>query len=252
MPQAKTNALFTSAEQKRAIAAALFTYLRLPFAEHTVPGAIMESLLAHVRGGKVLGTYDFVDVVLKAEKLGWQVKSTKSDTPVTWKRAKIPNQQKLISDSKTSTAGRQALGNAIVGFCNAHAKASLEQYGLDAIGYARLIANKDGTITFFEKLLCTRKQPLVFRPVEFVWEWSEGKAGGKKEMLPAFHGRHVTTGKKWFAWHGLGENQLHLTGEVAWWPGKNSTKAIRFPVPAADAKISWEQFGRLLDKNTSS
>ena len=41
-----------------------------------------------LRQGEVLGTYDFVDVIKRGSKCGWQVKSTKESTPVTWKRAK--------------------------------------------------------------------------------------------------------------------------------------------------------------------
>ena len=45
----------------------------------------MEANLKEVRGGdtEVLHTYDFVDVISRSEKIGWQVKSTKSTTPVT-------------------------------------------------------------------------------------------------------------------------------------------------------------------------
>src|SRR5882724_4539883 len=143
MPTTKSTALFSTPKQKQIIADALFAFLRLPFAGKTVPGAIMESLLGHVRGGKVMGTYDFIDVVLKSERLGWQVKSTKSDTPVTWKRAKIPNAEKLIAASHKSATGRRALGNAIINFCNAHAQASLDDFELDAIGYSRLVTNND-------------------------------------------------------------------------------------------------------------
>ena len=51
MAAAKSKALFSTVEQKKVIAAVLAAYLRLPFAGKTIPGASMESLLAHVRGG---------------------------------------------------------------------------------------------------------------------------------------------------------------------------------------------------------
>ena len=39
----------------------LVNYVRLPFSSDSIPGALTESALAHVRGGEVLRTYDFVD-----------------------------------------------------------------------------------------------------------------------------------------------------------------------------------------------
>lgn len=189
----------------------LSTYMRLPLSSDTIPGAIMEALLAHVRQGVVLGKYDFVDVIKPGSKCGWQVKSTKESTPVTWKRAKIPMREKLISASRKSKGGLQALGDAIIDFCNAHVQASLDTYELEQIGYCRLIVHADGQVTYFERLLATRQRPQLFAPSDFVWKWSQPKETKKKEQLQALHGIHKTTNKKWFAWHGLGENQLHFS-----------------------------------------
>ena len=82
----------------------------------------MGGVLAHVRGGRVLNTYDFVDVIRTEDGCGWQVKSTKATTPVTWKRAKIPDAVSLIEQSNRSAGGLQALGDAIMEFCNRHAQ----------------------------------------------------------------------------------------------------------------------------------
>lgn len=238
--------LFSTPGQLQAIAAALQGYLRLPFAGSTVPGAIMEALFAYVRGGEVMGTYDFVDVIHRGHRFGWQVKSTKAATPVTWKRAKLPNAKKLIAESEHDGAGRQALGDAIIAFCNAHAQASLDRFNLEAIGYVRLVFNPGGSVTYFERLLCTRGQPLLFRPEDFIWKWSMPKKTVKKEQLPAFHGLHAVTGRKCFAAHILGENQLHFSGESEWWPALGSTNSIRFFAPAARLKLTWEDFAKHL------
>lgn len=70
-------------------------------------------IIASVHQAEVLGTYDFVDVVDHSQKIGWQVKSTKKSTPVTWKRAKIPERENLIKESMSSMQGCQKLGNAM-------------------------------------------------------------------------------------------------------------------------------------------
>lgn len=102
--------IFSTNEQLDLICKILSRYIRLPFSGKTIPGAIMEGVLAHVRDGQVLNTYDFVDVIEPVDRVGWQVKSTKSSTPVTWKRAKIPNAPELIENSRKSLQGLQDLG----------------------------------------------------------------------------------------------------------------------------------------------
>jgi hypothetical protein len=206
----------------------------------------MEGTLAHVRRGKVLRTYDFVDVVDLDSGLGWQVKSTLAQTPVTWKRAKIPDRRDLIAASEKSDDGLQALGNAIINFCNRHAAESLKLYGLTSIGYSRLVIHENGEATYFERLLCTQHAPRIFEPGEFLWRWSSPKRTTKKEQLTALHGLHKPTGKKWFAWHGRGENQLHFSGEQAWWPEGGDSHTITFRLPSESQRLTLEGFIDLL------
>jgi len=226
----------------------LENYVSLPFSSDTIPGAIMESVLALVRNGSVLKTYDFVDVIQKDLKVGWQVKSTMEATPVTWKRAKISNALNLIQDSNKSDHGLQVLGDAIISFCNTHAHESMELYGLDQIGYSRLILKKDLTVTYIERVLCTRSSPDIFKSTDYTWSWSSQKKTTKKEQLPALHGTNVHTGKKDWAWHGLGENQLHFSGERKWWPPSEGTQAVSFSFPGPDERMSLED---LLDMLSS-
>src|SRR5258708_35610114 len=176
----------------------LSTYMRLPLSSDTIPGGIMEALLAHVREGVVLGKYDFVDVIKPVSKCGWQVKSTKASTPVTWKRAKIPKREKLISASRRSKGGVQAPCDAIIEFCNAHALASLNFYKLEQIGYCRLITHPNGDVTYFERLLVTREKPRLFAASDFVWKWSQPKKTTKKAQLPPLPAIHNPTTKKSF------------------------------------------------------
>lgn len=238
---------FSTKEQLEDIAQILTGYLKLPFSGDSIPGALMENVIACVRSGEVLNTYDFVDIINKSEKFGWQVKSTKSNTPVTWKRAKIPNSLELIKKSKSSSTGLQNLGNAIIDYCNDHAIESINQYELEKIGYARLVVHKTGKITYFEKELCSRESPDIFNKKDFSWKWSTPKKTIKKEQLPALHGTYKPTSDKWFAWHGLGENQLHFSGERAWWPSTNHK--IDFPFPGE--RLSQEQLMELLTKISS-
>ncbi|MDT5060628.1 MAG: hypothetical protein QOH63_1087 [Acidobacteriota bacterium] len=210
--------LFSSPKQLNQLVDILSKYIRLPFSSVNIPGAVLEAAMAHIRRGTVLRTYDFVDVIKRDEHIGWQMKSTLAKTPVTWKRAKIPDSPKLIKESKKSAKGAQELGDAILTFCNAHAAASLGDYDLNEIGFSRLIVHASGQVTYYERLLCSKKNPVLFNPEEFKWKWSEPKKTIKKEQLSAFHGTHIPSGKKWFAWHGLGENQLHFPGEKTWWP----------------------------------
>ena len=239
--------IFSTRAQLARIGLILSRYIRLPVSTDAIPGAFLESVLAHIRGGRVLPTYDYIDVLHVADKVGWSIKSTKAATPVTWKPAKIANKDALIQASHQSLVGAQALGDAIIEFCNAHARASLIKYDLDAIGYARLIVFSTGEIRYFERLLCSRAAPDMFDPNDFDWRWSLQKITSTKEQLRALHGIHRATGKKWWAWHGLGENQLHFSGESSWWPAPDDPHAIAFRFPTEDEKLSFDRLIELLE-----
>lgn len=238
------SSIFSNKKQLSEISKILISYLKLPFSGDTVPGFILESTISSVRNGTVLKTYDFVDVIDKENRIGWQVKSTKDSTPVTWKRAKIPNSSQLIKESKKSEEGLQALGDSIINFCNDHVVKSFMRYDLEKVGYSRLIVHKNGELTYFEKILCTKESPKVFNEKDFKWEWSVPKEAQKKEQLPALHGIHKKSQKKWFAWHGLGENQLHFSGEKEWWP-KDENNNIKFSF-SDNQRLSLFEFMELL------
>ena len=239
-----TDALFSTSTQMEEIETAIRTYARLPFSDVSIPGRIMESIITFVRGGEILNTYDFVDVIQGT--IGWQVKSTKQSTPVTWKRAKIPDAENLIARSYQSDKGLQRLGDSILNFCNQHASDSIDRYSLERIGYARLIVDpKLRRVTYFEREICSRSDPRVFVPEDFRWNWSEPKRGPRKEQLPALNGINAKTGKKWFAWHGLGENQLHFSGERLWWPDTGE-HFCSFDLPREDERVSWQEVFSML------
>lgn len=244
--------VFSSTQEIVSIQDVLSKYVRLPFFEDAVPGAVLEAVLAYVLEADVLQTYDFIDILKPNSKLGWQVKSTKESTPVTWKRAKIPNSQALIKNSKSSEDGLQTLGNTIINFCNDHAAESFKKYNLNSIGYCRLILHKNRTLSYFERELCSRISPKVFYEEDFVWQWSSPKKTQKKEQLPALHGIHKPTQKKWWAWHGLGENQLHFSGEKYWWDSSDTKNKFNFQLPTAEERISLEQFFKMIDDLDSS
>jgi hypothetical protein len=210
--------IYSNKEQLEKIVHYLNAYMRIPyFQDDAVPGKIMEKIIALVRGANQLDTYDYVDVCIK-DRFGWSIKSTKSRTPVTWKRAKIPNANELIKLSEDSKDACQLLGDVIIDFCNNHAKESLALYNLSEIGYSRLIVFPDNTAIYFERLISTLSEPEIFNKCDFVWHWTKPKKTIKKEQLSALHGVSIKTGKKVFAWHGRGENQLHFSGEGDWWP----------------------------------
>jgi len=240
--------IFSTPDQLKRIQAAVIGYAKLPFSGDATPGALLEYALAHVRSAERLNTYDFVDVVDRVGGCGWQVKSTKAATPVTWKRAKIPDAEALKRESRNSVHGLQKLGDAIIEFCNRHVRESIETYKLNAIGYCRLVVRKDGTAVYFERLLCTKAAPQLFDPKQFTWRWSEPKKTIKKEQLPALHGLEKVSGKKWWAWHGLGENQLHFSGESGWWPKPNNVHATTFKMPTPRERLSPERFLTLLTR----
>lgn len=233
--------VFSSPDQLGMMQRILANYVRLPTVRANIPGQLMEAVLSHVHGATVLNTYDFVDVIDTNVGIGWQVKSTKESTPVTWKRAKIPNAVEMIEESRESEAGLQRLGDSIMDFCNDHARASLYDYELREIGYSRLILRRNGSVTYFERLLCSQAQPDVFDPQRFTWRWSTPKVTVNKEQLPALHGMNRSTGEKWWAWHGLGENQLHFSGETAWWPNQRNPHMFTFQLPPDRDKLSFDQ-----------
>lgn len=226
--------MFSTNSEKKEIEKILTSYLKLPFSSGGIPGSVMEHSFAYSRGDEVLNTYDFVDVVNREKKIGWQIKSTKASTPVTWMRAKLSGSDQLIIDSMHSEDALQFLGDSIIDYCNAHILHSFEIYDLDKIGYSRLISHKNGDIHYFEKFLCTRESPVLFHKNEFAWNWSNSKnTKSKKEQLSALQGIHMPTGKKWFSWHGRGENQLHFNGEKYWWP-KDDKLIFKFPKDKID------------------
>ena len=237
--------VFSSPNQLHELQRILANYVRLPATGTNIPGQLMESILAHVRGGAVLHTYDFVDVIHRQTSCGWQVKSTKVTTTVTWMRAKIPNARELIEASHQSESGLQALGDAIMEFCNDHARASMHKYELRQLGYSRLILHPNGQVTYFERLLRSRDGPDIFDPADFTWQWSTPKKTEKKEQLSALHGIHRATHKDWWAWHGLGENQLHFKGEPTWWPHDDQHR-LSFQLPSDKERLSFEQLIALL------
>ena len=241
------NPIFSTDEELKQISSIIKQYLRLPFSKGAIPGSVMEAALGYVRGAEIKQTYDFVDVVKPESRVGWQVKSTKVDTPLTWKRAKIPNSDELIKASRLGPKAIQHIGDSIINFCNKHAQDSITEYELDFIGLARLIVRPDGDLIYYEKLLCSADNPRIFDPAEFLWEWSAPKSAGKKEQLAALHGTHIPTGAKWWAWHGQGENQLHFKGEKLWWPQIGDQNAIHIERTQTEP-ISMQTFVEMLEK----
>jgi hypothetical protein len=237
---------FSQQEQLQEIANILTGYIKVPFALDTIPGSFMENVLAYVRKAQTLNTYDFVDVVDTINKIGWQVKSTKDTTPVTWKRAKIHNSDKLIANSYENEDGLRELGYEIINFCNTHAQESILTYHLDEIHYSRLVVFETREVLYFERLLCTKEKPIIFEPNDFIWKWSTPKVTKKKDQLQALHGYNIHTNTKWFAWHGLGENQLHFSGEKTWWPQAGDIHCIKFSFPQEDERLTQDQFMALL------
>lgn len=222
--------IFSTKKELKEMAEYLYGYLKLPFSEDSVPGHVMENIVATSKGAEMLKTYDFADVIDLEKQVGWQVKSTKENTPLTWKRVKLPDAQTLIDASYESKKGLQELGDTIIDFCNKNAEQSLIDFNLKELGFSRLIFHPDGTLTYFEKMLCTKKNPIIFDKKDFIWKWSIPKTNQKKESLKSLHGFHKETGVKWFAWHGLGENQLHFSGEKEWWP-EDKRHMINFKSP---------------------
>jgi len=210
----------------------------------------MERVFAHVRKAEVLRTYDFVDIIDRQKKIGWQVKSTMASTPVTWIRGKISNRGKMISESEKSRAGMKALGAAILAYCNQHIRHSgFEKYDLDHIGYIRLIVFPDGTLRYFERYLCSRDNPILFATEQYDWKWSVQKNAKSKEQLSALHGYFRdtcgTSPRKHWAWHGRGENQLHFSGEGEWWPEHGDPHSREFKFPT-EGKLDFDDLVGLL------
>lgn len=233
--------MFSNRAQLREIASLVQSFQLLPLSDTTVPGALLERIIAHVKSAEVLKKYDFVDVVRSHDGFGWQVKSTKQSTPVTWKRAKLDGAEELVEMSLNSDEACQELGSAIIEHCNAHVEDSFEKYDLETIGYCRLVV-RDSSATYFERRLCRRSSPVLFDDSEYRWQWSQQKSSAKKEQLSSLHGISRKTGRKIWAWHGRGENQLHFYGEHEWWPEEDDPNAVDFPLPTASQKLNMDEF----------
>lgn len=244
------GSIFSTAEEMDSMTDALCGFLKLPWSTNSIPGSVVEEVLAQFREAETLRTYDFVDVIDRKNGLGWQVKSTLSETPITWQRAKIPNKLELIEASMSNLqVDLQNLGNTILEYNNDHVEASMNRYGLHSIGYARVVITK-AQIRYFERELVNSESRRLWDPDDFTWQWSASKNAVKKEQLPALHGYHKATGEKWFAWHGRGENQLHFTGERHWWPSGDESvdHQVVVDLPSSDARIPFGRFVELLAK----
>jgi hypothetical protein len=238
--------LYSTPAQMGKIKNLVCAYMRLPFSTDAIPGAVMEAALAYVKGGEVLKTYDFIDVLDRKHGIGWQVKATKVHTPVTWKRAKLEGREGLILQSKKDPVkGLPKLGSTIIEFCNKHVYDSIKAYDLKYVLFSRLIILNSTKAKYYERLLVTAEEPRLFDPEDFKWEWSTAKKTTKKEQLQALHGRYKD-GKKYWAWHGLGENQLHFSGESAWWPKSKQDHFIDFDLPTENDKMTVEEFVEML------
>lgn len=231
--------IFSTRSQLEQLQIIITNYLRLPFATGIIPGSLLEAGIGYVHKAQVLQTYDFVDVISPTLKIGWQIKSTKDTTPVTWGRAKIPNASSLIEASHDDD-GLQKLGDSILDFCNSKAKESLFIYNLERIGFARLVVFPDNRIMYYERLLIGSINQTLFNPADYIWKWSKQKEVVKKEQLSSLFGIHKATGKKHFAWHGLGENQLHFSGEKIWWPPPSDPHRLDFKAPEIAEKVNFK------------
>lgn len=221
--------VFSTKKELKDIRSLLLGYLKLPFSNNLIPGNVMEKILGEATNSKVLNTYDFIDVVNEKKKVGWQVKSTKENTTLTWKRVKLPNSKKLIEDSFKSNDNIQILGDMIIDFCNKNTKESIDAYDLKEVGFSRVIVNNDNTITYYEKLLCTKENPNIFKKEDYIWKWSEQKTNAKKEQLSSLQAFDKRTGKKVFSWYGQGENQLHFFGEKEWLDNAETINTFKMP-----------------------
>jgi len=235
----------SSRNKKKILSKYFNAFCTLPWVEGSIPGNIVENIISLVNNATILNTYDFVDAVIENDK-GWQIKSTKSDTPVTWKRAKIENKTKLIEESYASQDGLQRLGNELIRFCNNHAQESIQKYNLNSIDYARCIIFPDGRVKYFERELCSSNNPIIFPEDSFIWHWSNQKMSIKKEQLSALHGFDKKTNKKMWAWHGLGENQLHFSGESNWWDSSDNSFSLE--IKPSKVKLSYDKFFEIISK----
>jgi hypothetical protein len=251
--------VYSTKKQFEEIARYLTAYMRIPyFQDDNIPGKVMEKIFSLVRKAEQLNTYDYVDVVIRNE-VGWQIKSTKSSTPLTWKRAKIKNSNMLIKKSEESEIDRQNLGNSIIDFCNKHAEDSMKKYKLKKIGYSRLIMLDNNIAIYFEREVCAKEYPIIFEKNNFTWKWSKEKNTKGKEQLPALHGTDLKNNQKAFSWHGRGENQLHFSGERYWWPKiempsqegeikfSEDCHAISFTLPTD--KVDWVELTNFLNRS---
>lgn len=209
--------IFSNKEELNKLKNCIKGYCKMPMSGNGFPGSVLEDIFAYARGAEKLNTYDFIDVLDSKNKIGWQVKSSKDKTPLTWKRVKLDNASSFINNSIKSSIDCQVLGDLIIDTCNKNALESINKFNLDEVGYSRLILSDDGTLCYFEKILCTKNNPCIFNKEDFEWKWAKSKKGKNKEILSSFQGFNKKTGVKWFSWHGLGENQLHFNGEKEWY-----------------------------------
>lgn len=185
-------------------------YQSLPFFDGSVPGKILETLVAFAFQGRVLNTLDFVDVV--SGKVGWQVKSIKAGSDVTWKRVTIANPEFLLELSYEEPA---FLGRYLIDICNDHIFDSFVKYGLEDIRYIKAEIHPSNVV-LVEKSIVTNDSIVAFDHDDFYWHWTEPKHRNNKELLPSFSGFHKETNSKWFSWNGLGDNQFRFTYEKVW------------------------------------
>lgn len=225
----------------------LTTYTRIPFIEeNAIPGNIMENAVSIARNGTQLPCYGFIDVI--NDNIGWQVKSSRKKSPLTWGQVKAPSN---LLQSKDAIA----LGNHLINSINESSIAAMEKFNLETIGYARLIVYPNNHAVYFEKELSNRTNPIIFNPKTYLWSWSNCTRKSNKETKPSLVGINTITGMREFSWHCLSGSQLHFDAEYQWWPKIKIPKseddvifsskhhAISFMLPSK--KISWDAISAL-------
>ena len=246
---------FSTPEQLERIKQTLCSYHMLPFSGTRIPGDVLEGVLAHVRGGDLLGKYDFVDVLQRSEGVGWQVKSTRHRSPLTWMRADFRRRSELVAEADAERdEGRkrelvQALGDSVIEYANASIRDSFTKYGLQQVMFCHLVLMPENRAMYYEKLLAVEGEEELFRATDFMLSWREPRPGranrnadpddpGAAEQLPSLRGRHVPTDQDWFAWYGRKGGQLHfLLEEKIWWPPESGAHRIDFDLPAERFKM---------------
>lgn len=214
---------------KERVEEAIQAYWLSPFCSGVIE--LGETLLSWALEAQMLASKAYADAYQPEHQIAYQIKTGLPTSPVTFARLTTASQFQLVNSSKQSDLDK--LGYELLDWVRHRIMEPIESLNTKEVRVARLIYTKDGTFTYYERLV----SPDLYQPKDYVWRWSE-----KGNALEGYKGD-----QKWFSWYPQGrdgtrnQNQLHDHGENILIPSSGTSSRHDFSL-GPPSQIDFEHF----------